>query len=365
MKKEFLALCLAGSALFAKDLFTANFDSEPMGTYTKAQLSSAWNKPTWNDGVDEGRCVITDSAFSGKALAVRYHAKSVGTADGGAQWKCPLNATYDSAYAEYKIMFPKGFLFAKGGKLPGLGGGTANTGGNIPTGTDGFTARLMWRSGSSGANSDHGYVVNYLYHVGQPSTYGDDRWWLETPRSNGIIPAANWAPEGVCYFEPGKWHTVKTFVKMNTPGLLDGQVKSWFNGKLVLVADSVEFRRPGATFGIDLFYFSTFFGGSDSTWATPVEQSIYFDEFRIFTEDPTAPVAVRTKAQSPVSAIATGSELRFSAAFELGERTRISTISGKLISHRQSLSTVTFDQPLPPGVYFWTRANSSGSFAIR
>jgi len=26
---------------------------------------------------------------------------------------------------------------------------------------------------------------------------------------------------------------------------------------------------------------------------------------------------------------------------------------------------VTFDQPLPPGVYFWTRANSSGSFAIR
>lgn len=46
----------------------------------------------------------------------------------------PLNK--DCLWLSYDIRIPVGFNWVKGGKLPGLAGGTANTGGNIPNGTD-------------------------------------------------------------------------------------------------------------------------------------------------------------------------------------------------------------------------------------
>ena len=49
--------------------------------------------------------------------------------------------------------------FVKGGKLPGLFGGEGNTGGGIPTGMDGFSARMMWRGS--------GRVVQYVYYPDQ------------------------------------------------------------------------------------------------------------------------------------------------------------------------------------------------------
>ena len=45
------------------------------------------------------------------------------------------------------------------------------------------------------------------------------------------------------------------------------------------------------SYGIDQFYFSTFYGGSDSTWAPGTEQRFYFDNVEISTT-PLVPVAV-------------------------------------------------------------------------
>ena len=87
-------------------------------------------------------------------------------------------------------------------------------------------------------------------------------------------------------FAAGTYHLVEHRIVMNTPGQHDGIVQGWFDGELALDRTDVRFRDVD-TLAIDAFYFSTFFGGSDATWAPPADTYVYFDEFIIST----APIA--------------------------------------------------------------------------
>ncbi|MFP4466888.1 MAG: polysaccharide lyase, partial [Candidatus Goldiibacteriota bacterium] len=167
-------------------------------------------------------------------------------------------APRESMYARYYVRFDPDFEFVKGGKLPGLCGGACNTGGDQPDGTDGWSARIMWRG--------NGKIVQYLYHMDQPTIYGEDLDW-------------NY---GGCerYFIPGKWHCVETYIQMNTPGQHDGVIRSWLDGELALERTDIRYRDTGySNIQIDHFYFSTFFGGGDSTWAPSKDEHSQFDNF--------------------------------------------------------------------------------------
>ena len=80
-------------------------------------------------------------------------------------------------------------------------------------------------------------------------------------------------------FVPGKWQTIEHRIVMNTPGQRDGILQAWVDGALVLDENQFYYRAPGATFAIDALYFSTFFGGSDSTWAPATDQTVDYDDF--------------------------------------------------------------------------------------
>ena len=70
----------------------------------------------------------------------------------------------------------------KGGKLPGMVGGSHPTGGHPAD--DGFSARLMWRR--------DGAAVQYVYYPGQTSTFGEDIPYMESGSAlirNSQIPA--------------------------------------------------------------------------------------------------------------------------------------------------------------------------------
>ncbi|MGC4000750.1 MAG: hypothetical protein QM767_26175 [Anaeromyxobacter sp.] len=82
-------------------------------------------------------------------------------------------------------------------------------------------------------------------------------------------------------FTPGVWHRVQHHIRMNTPGAHDGILQAWFDGNLALDEQAFLYRLAGATFGIDALYFSTFFGGSDDTWAPSTQQILDFDDFLI------------------------------------------------------------------------------------
>jgi hypothetical protein len=160
----------------------------------------------------------------------------------------------DKLHLRYYVRFPTGFQFVKGGKLPGLYGGKGNSGGKQPNGRDGFSVRLMWRR-----NGD-GEVYAYLPHT-------KNKWGTSIGRSN-------WR------FEPGQWYLIEEAVTLNTPGKADGQIRLWVSENLVVEQTELTFRDI-PKLKIDGIMFSTFFGGNDKSWATPVTTYVDFADFAL------------------------------------------------------------------------------------
>jgi hypothetical protein len=166
------------------------------------------------------------------------------------------------------VRFQPDFDFVKGGKLPGLYGGTVTGGQEIPDGTNGFSTRYMWRAGGEGEV--------YAY--------------LPTSDEHGTsLGRGCWA------FTPGRWTAIQQRVQLNTPGETDGQVTVWQDGKQVFSRGGLEFRTT-EQLRIDGLFFSTFFGGGDTSWATPVDQYADFAAFTISNEHIPADGAADTAA---------------------------------------------------------------------
>jgi hypothetical protein len=182
--------------------------------------------------------------------------EETGAPEGGAQFYTRLRSgPVDSATLRYRVRFPTGFDFVKGGKLPGLFGGTATAGGNTPDGTDGFSTRYMWRA--DGVGEVYAYLPE-SDEVGTSLGRGDWSW------------------------PTGRWVEVEQEVVLNTPGDADGQITVQLDGQEVHKSTHLTFRSV-AEVQIEGIFFSTFFGGGDPTWATPTTQTVQFADFRLET----------------------------------------------------------------------------------
>ncbi len=84
-------------------------------------------------------------------------------------------------------------------------------------------------------------------------------------------------------FERGTWVTVEHHVVMNTAGEADGALEAWIDGTPVLAVSDFVYRVEDATFGIDTFFFSTYFGGTDLTYAPKIAQTLDYDDFIVST----------------------------------------------------------------------------------
>lgn len=162
----------------------------------------------------------------------------------------------ERALLSYYVRFPHDFKFVRGGKLPGLYGGTANSGGRIPNGTDGFSFRLMW--GADGQGSVYAYLPTSV------------KWG--TPFFSRSIN-----------FIPGRWHLVLQEVHLNRPDRSDGVLRVWLDGVLVGEENGL-FIRSVDELKINGMFFEVFFGGSDDSWAAIEDTAIDFSgfSFRVF-----------------------------------------------------------------------------------
>ena len=72
-------------------------------------------------------------------------------------------------------------------------------------------------------------------------------------------------------FTPGQWTYMSQTISLNTVGQNDGSFTVSCNGKQVMNFNQVAWRTMASVgfIGLD---FETFFGGSDSSWATPKDQ---------------------------------------------------------------------------------------------
>jgi len=269
-----LVFILFASLIQAKDLLHVDFENNEIGTYGEAAAFADFRTSTasgqWFDGFVDGRAFIVDvGGVQGKALRLTYPAGCYGTTDPhacAAQVKVYLaEMEHDTLWLQFKVRFEEGFQFVKGGKLPGLCGSQCKTGGNIPSGDDGWSARHMWRTG--------GAAVQYLYYYGQPGNYG-----LDVPFSND---------DKTLTFIPGQWATIVQQVSLNTfdannKPLANGKVCSWFDG-VKAACDSGYVFRTQDSMHIDKFYLSTFHGGDGVDWAPTTDVYALFDDIVVST----------------------------------------------------------------------------------
>lgn len=221
----------------------------PEGPYSKALWKADWPGCAYEDGISEGHVTLVKKGETAW-LRVLYPKGSHGGPEGGAGWRYPLGVKADRPSAElrYTVLFEEGFDFVKGGKLPGLCGGPKTiTGGDKVTGDEGWSARIMWRRDGRGQA--------YVYHMNQPSKYGDEFDFPEEVR-----------------FIPGQPAQLRLRVTMNTIGQRDGTLRVWIRQgasateRLVVEKTDMQWRSV-PSIGADSILFNTFHGGSDVSWA--------------------------------------------------------------------------------------------------
>ncbi|WP_298955205.1 polysaccharide lyase [uncultured Nonlabens sp.] len=205
-------------------------------------------------------------------LRAEYLKNSAGGPNGGFLFDKEF-ASAEEAVLEYRVKFDAGFVWAYGGKLPGLGGSSLSSNGAIPAGCtrnnnsikNGFSCRLMWRS--NGGDTPARLVVY---------TYFPDRDISKCGENETIIRG----------LEKNRWYTIKQYLKLNTPGQNNGIIKMFIDGVEELTLNNVKFRESGkGNVKINDLIMNTYRGGSasDQRWWSPTTDYAYFDSFKVWT----------------------------------------------------------------------------------
>ncbi|KXN90595.1 hypothetical protein AN958_03835 [Leucoagaricus sp. SymC.cos] len=208
-------------------------------------------------------------------LQVTYPQGSFSHESGGTQfynlWNTTDGSNWGSMLLSYEVAFNSNFDWVKGGKLPGLRGGLDGTGcsggDSVPDGKECFSSRVMWRK------SAEGEVYAYI------------------PTPNGLCTDKNVIcnsdfgtslERGAFGFLSGRWLRLNMLVQLNNPpNVANGQIQLYYNDRLAISRQGLQIRASDTLF-INGLFFSTFFGGSDSSWATPTTQHTYFRNIQLW-----------------------------------------------------------------------------------
>ncbi|KAI0738034.1 hypothetical protein C8Q80DRAFT_1114363 [Daedaleopsis nitida] len=198
---------------------------------------------------------------------------------GGFSFYAPGPADVDLTTAKeatfsYDVYFPSGFDFVKGGKLPGLYGGDSDSealscsGGRRDDGC--FSVRFMWRTAGAGE------LYTYL-----PPDFGENEAVCDVPpfsTCNDVYGAS--VGRGSFTFKTGARTTIGQRVKLNDAGKSNGEIELFVAGKSMFSVGGLVLRdsSSGRIRGMQM---QTFFGGSDSSWASPKDQDVYFSDFSV------------------------------------------------------------------------------------
>ncbi|KAJ7462323.1 polysaccharide lyase family 14 protein [Mycena galericulata] len=245
------------------------------------------------------------SSSTGPVLQVTYPAGSFSNNTGGAQfinlWNTTQSGGFQSMLLSYEVAFDAGFDWVKGGKLPGLRGGsnaTGCSGGEESNGIDCFSARIMWRT--NGEGEVYAYIPSPNNLCSEKTIICNSDFGISISR-------------GSFTFASGQWNLVTLLVQMNNPpNVANGNIEVYFNGVQALAQQDLQIRASSNVTAGGL-YFSTFFGGSDSSWATPNTTHTYFRNMElwggnspsILTGSKVTSAATVQSVQSPISVFAT------------------------------------------------------------
>ncbi|MGH7676312.1 MAG: polysaccharide lyase, partial [Gemmatimonadales bacterium] len=247
----------------------------PGNSYTWSRARSdfnGWRALFWASGLSvfDRRARIINGGAQGKVLRVTYPAGKFGSAESGVSFPWLLAGRYEELRLGYRVKFENGFLFTTSGKLPGVCGANDDlgcfryTGGNKPRGDDGFSVRVVWLNAE-------GLMGSYVYHADQASEFGDVFVWQH---SNG----------DPVHLTRDQWHVIVLRVRLNDPGVPNGQVEAWLDGEPVSLVTHLRFRdgsEAGRRIRINEVYFNTFHGGRHPSDAPAQTQHAFFDDLQL------------------------------------------------------------------------------------
>lgn len=262
------AVGLAVAWLLAAHPSAAEERSSCAGTYPQratfppavrsiAELKTALGRNFW--GIDENVTLVSPSdAPASFVMAVRLPAGSINPNNKtaplggmGFRWR-PEGVAAEAACLAYHVFLPADFEFNKGGKLPGLFGGTAPAGGKDVDGFDGFSARLMWRANGRGEV--------YAYIPGKPDGRGES------------------IDRGAWVFPRGRWVRIEEEIVLNVPGEANGELRVYVDGQLSLSRTNIRFRSA-RDLRINGVMADIFYGGKGKDWAAPKDTAILLSPF--------------------------------------------------------------------------------------
>lgn len=239
---------------------TRGFENHSSGSVYSTSLQKEDWEVAFGSKTAKNAAISSEEAASGRqSLKVTY--SSSDNAAAASSWAFPQEQEY---YLSYWVKFEEDFDFDgddhSGGKLPGLASDGLASGGDDVDGSNGFTARYMWR--------EDGAAALYLYHMDKPGEYGKSFKFVDDDGDP-------------IKFEPGTWHNLVQRVQINRDDRANGEVDVWFDGDQVLDLDGLQFVDDGSQ--IDRFCFSSFFGGSTDGWLPDRDVAAYFDDVVIST----------------------------------------------------------------------------------
>ncbi|KAI7820818.1 hypothetical protein BC939DRAFT_399114 [Gamsiella multidivaricata] len=219
-----------------------------------------------------------NNGTSGLVMKLNYpkgsYAPAYGPVVGGAQFYAnPFgdSTPFSKMMISYDVGFPVGFNWVLGGKLPGVYGGTPYdgcSGGIQSNGDNCLSMRMMWRQ--------NGIGEVYAYVPGNQKS--------AICRSANVLCNDQYGKSlgrGLIYFQSGKWTRLDMIMELNEPaGNSNGTLQVYINGNQVIDMHDIPYRSSGMV-GFQGLMFSTFFGGSEPEYATPVDTSIYFRNIQL------------------------------------------------------------------------------------
>jgi len=231
-------------------------------------------KDPFPNGAAPGDSGNNNTNSSSPVLQVQYPAGSFEDNNvGGAQFYAMWNSSgsaFQSMVVTYEVAFDADFDWVKGGKLPGLRGGPDPdncSGGNQANGTNCFSSRVMWRT--DGAGEVYAYVPRVNGICSDSGVLCNDEYGISLSRGSFV-------------FASGQWNRITMLVRLNSPdNVANGQVILYFNDANALQHDNIFFRQTD-NITVGGLYFSTFFGGSDPSWAPPNLTHTYFRNFQLY-----------------------------------------------------------------------------------
>lgn len=177
------------------------------------------------------------------------------------------------AYMRYHIRLGKSWDVAHTGKLPGFTGTYRKTsmaagwGGRKSNGKNGWSARGAFGVSTSAENTYPNVlpIGTYLYHADMKSAYGDSLYWNRNPKG---------------HLQKERWYAIEQFIKMNTPGNKDGQIKAWVNGHLVFEKGDIRFTDD-PRFVVENVWLNVYYGGKTPA---PKDVTLFIDDLVVATE---------------------------------------------------------------------------------